>query len=184
MLTTEIEKNDEIIISTYPRSGSHYLKNLFTQKLDLNLKKTHDPFYNSQNKITIARNPIDSITSAMVMEHRDPMFYTPEKLDSQIELYDNFYTQILIDFKYIINYEVLKTNPDYVVNFFSKEFNKKVNQNKYINSFDQVINRYDKYLITAKSKPVLYNLSKEYFLKQDLTLSWKLYYDVLKIKTI
>ena len=175
---------EEFIICTYPRSGSHYLKDLVRQKLGADLRKSHDPFLDFKNKITIVRNPLDSVTSAMVMEHRDPKKYTPERLDSQIELYKIFYSEIVNNFEIIINYEVLKNNPDSVIKYLSEKMNLEIMNKEYVSNLENVKNNFDKYIITCKSKPILYKISKEYFSNQDLVDCWKLYNHALTKKSV
>ena len=128
----------DIIIATYPRSGSHFLQNSIQYSTGNLILKTHDLIYDKKI-ISIIRNPLDSISSSVSMHGIDrtvtksnqPMFVnipygglsvndfiTKSKID-----YEIFYKYLnsLNNDQIIFKYEDLINDMDSVIDFLCKE---------------------------------------------------------------
>jgi hypothetical protein len=103
--TVVVNDNDkinghDILIATYPRSGSTFFRHYFFKSTNLSINKTHKDILNNDYKyvFTIIREPISSITSAYVMSnHYDPQLNNSEdqKIEWQKRYYINFYNELL-----------------------------------------------------------------------------------------
>lgn len=101
----------EIVLVTFPRSGSFFLNNLLLENSSLKVTKTHLPELDKSKRIvTIARNPQDTIVSylAMLSEYRSEIDY--EKTAEQLVLdyvenykYFNQYCSIVVDFDNLVS---------------------------------------------------------------------------------
>ena len=107
-------------IVTFPRSGSHLLRSYMMQRYDIkteDINKTHDMIKDDSLKISIVRNPYESIASAVAKEYK----FNPEKnildiADHRINLYTSFQKYLLEDFDGIIfSYDSLINVPERVL---------------------------------------------------------------------
>lgn len=128
----------DIIIATYPRSGSHFLQNSIQYSTGALILKTHEPVYDKK-VISIIRNPLDSISSSVSMHGLDrtiiksnkdvfvnipyngtgiDRFITKSKTD-----YQTFYNYLnsLNNNEIILKYEDLVSDMDLVIDFLCKE---------------------------------------------------------------
>ena len=118
----------KVLLTTYPRSGQHYLVDLFKQQLDYDLDFTHDLIIKGYDKyITIVRNPYDCILSWVIMEvHCGPIegsraFPMEKYMDKAIREYILFYKYVLKNVDILINYENLVGSPNKVVSYLAQE---------------------------------------------------------------
>lgn len=160
---------NEFLIVTFPRCGSHYLQHLFLHKTGIKIRKTHNKDIECNNKITIVRNPLDNLISAMVMANRDPISYTPKQFDIVVFQYIEFYKKIIDNFEHIIDYDTLSSSPDKVVKYLASKMNIEVPNGPYTHDLSYVKENYPQYILTAKEKPLLYSMAKEYYSMQDLS---------------
>jgi hypothetical protein len=130
----------DIIISTYPRSGSHFLQNSIHYSTGNFILKTHEPVYDKK-VISIIRNPLDSIVSSVSMHGIDRSIV---KLNKQMFVnipynglsindfivkskakYESFYQYLysLDNNQIIFKYEDLINNIELVIDFLCKEIN-------------------------------------------------------------
>lgn len=88
----------EILIETYPRSGSTFFRQYFFRSTGMAINKTHETIHDIDHKyvFTIVRNPIDSIASAFTMEkYYDDGDFKYENFIHYRDYYISFYKQLL-----------------------------------------------------------------------------------------
>jgi len=167
------------ILTTYPRSGQHYLIDLIKQQLGYDLEFTHDLVISGYDKyISIVRNPYDCILSWVIMEvHCGPLegsreFPMKQYMDKAILEYLLYYkyanskVDILIDYNDLIDY------PNKVIDYISNELKLIKQNNDYISTiFDRVEGRFLKTSTTS----YLYNEIKAELDTRDLSKCYDLY---------
>jgi HEPN domain-containing protein len=113
----------DYVILTFPRSGSHYLRQLIYQNTGVFIEKTHSISEVSGKKvISIVRNPEDSFRSNVAMQK----FYSGlSYLGKPIDLseYDDFYTYLINNSLMLIDYEDLVLKPERVAKAVSYNLN-------------------------------------------------------------
>lgn len=167
------------ILVTYPRSGQHYLVDLFKQQLGHDLEYTHDLVIRGYDKyITIVRDPLECMASWVAMEvHCGPLEGTKEYpieiyINQAIKEYILFYTYALKNVNIFIKYEDLIEFPESVINLLSKELNLSVITNSYTSTIhDYVQGRFLKTSTTSHIYPEALTLIS----KKDLSKCYELY---------
>jgi hypothetical protein len=125
----------EIILSTYPRSGSQLLNDYVRQCTNMIPIKTHDPVLSDSELkvISIARNPFDSIVSIVSMDDLyygyDLKAYIQQKIDHYIYFYSN-----LDKVDLLFSYEDVVSNTSLVVDEIVGLTNAVRNDNVYASS--------------------------------------------------
>jgi hypothetical protein len=153
-----------MIIITYPRSGSHYLRALIVQKLDTRIDGSHliddaDGFV-----FTIARNPKDTLQSFITMSSH---YHQDIGIQAEIDKYTALYGLLYTRANAVIDYDTLIKNPDAVIDSISYILNKPVIDHTYE---DSMIDRPDEvYLVSSTTSELYgqnhldgYDLSKAY----------------------
>lgn len=173
----------KLLLTTYPRSGQHYLVDLFKQQLNYDLEYTHDLVIKGYDKyITIVRNPYDCILSWVVMEcHCGPaenskVYPMEQYMDKAIREYLLFYKYAIKNVNLFINYNDLVKYPESVIQHLAKE----LSLNKYTNSYNSTI--YDhvpgRFLRTSTTSH-LYDTVKEELDKRDLSKCNEIYIEAI-----
>ena len=131
---------------TYPRSGSHYLRDLVIQKLDIRLDASHIINDAKGLVITIARNPYDSIHSNITMA-----LHYGNKIDIQqiIFLYVDLYRMLYNRANVVIDYDTLVSSPEKIVEFLSDILGQPVNDHTYKNEMKDIF--HENNLVSSKS---------------------------------
>lgn len=125
----------DIIISTFPRSGSNFLREYLTQRTDIKtIIKTHSPIDKNlvydEPVVSIARNPLDSIASIVSMEKTlfdgDIEGYIKTRIEDYLYFYSNIQNASMI-----LSYDDLIADPDIVVTQLCSKLNGTMNNEKY-----------------------------------------------------
>jgi hypothetical protein len=107
---------------TFPRSGSHYFAKLVYEKTMFNIQRSHsiNISFDKNNKktkkiITIARDPKDSITSLIALERSSGVHIPDSKINEMITNYIMFYSFLLQEADYVVDFKELIYSPDSVI---------------------------------------------------------------------
>lgn len=178
-----VNKDNELSIVTYPRSGKNWLNWYINTNTDLKVNFTHyfkiekgEEDYELYQKvfskpiITIVRDPIESLSSIETMEKG---VRTQERIDSYIEHYEFFLNNATLFFLF----EDLKNNTDKIVKHICQEFSG--NFNIVSDSFKDyqywhlATQDYRKLISSKNNENYIKNLEK--VKKIDLSEHYKLY---------
>lgn len=167
------------LLVTYPRSGQHYLVDLFKQQLNYDLEYTHDLVIKGYDKyITIVRDPLECMASWVAMEmHCGPLEGTKEYpmetyINQAIKEYIIFYTYALKNVNIFIKYEDLVEFPESVISFLSKELGLSLITNNYKSTIhDYVQGRF----LKTSTKSYIYPEALTMISKKDLSKCYELY---------
>lgn len=173
---------------TYPRSGSHYFDDMLYEEERIHFTHGHylDELFDKNNNkkrviITIARDPIDSISSYLALYngfglHPDGhTFIFQEKITEYVLMYSFLceYADYVIDFNDLIEY------PKPVIKKILDSLN--IDKNEY-NVFNRgIIPKYEGFVSSSKS---LTKYNKSILYSFDLDLCYYYYYKLLKKKII
>jgi hypothetical protein len=168
-----------ILLSTYPRCGSHFFAEQFLQKTGISLKKTHAPLSGDYDMyVTFLRNPKDSIISRLAMElefEENPKTMEEYLLICKQE-YITFYKYIIKHVDGVFHYDDIH-NMDMIVDYVCK----KNNIEKISNDFTDTI--HDKpitgFLKTSKSSN-RYEEAKEFMKDKDLEECYNIFMEAEK----
>lgn len=139
-----MSKRTQIVLSTYPRSGSVFFKRLISlnaanfsklKKGDFifDFKKTHSLDNNADLLVTIARNPLDSIVSnTTMMMHYNNANTISEALTFALKQYCESYKFFIENANVVILFDDLTNNPEAVIKNFLSIFFK-------INDYDKIL---------------------------------------------
>lgn len=173
-----------LTITTYPRVGSHLLRSYIMQRYGVKkeeINKTHDMIKDDSLKISIVRNPYESITSSMAMESN----FNPDKnildtADHRINLYTSFQKYLLEDFDGIIfSYDALINIPEKVLSEIETIFNlESKNKNTLISNITADSPNYN-HVASSKALDSM-KIAKQVIDRKDLSKCFKLYQEVLK----
>ncbi len=170
-------------VLTYPRSGMHFFDDTLYEKENIHFTKSHfldDVFDKNNNKrrliITIARDPIDSITSYLSL----PDMYTgPFTITERLTDYVFMYSFLLEHADYVVDFNDLVSYPDAVIEKILSLVN--IDKSKYDEFYRKPITKYEKYVPSSKSLPKYNNNILDDF---DLNLCYYYYHKLLKKKII
>ena len=118
-----LEEISSAKVITYPRSGQNLFRDLLNQQ-DYFMPHSHEitDFLNEKHVVTIARNPVDSVASAIAMVDFYKEHYKEEishlMIPSMLIKYEKTYAWLLENATYIIAYEDLTNNPKETVEKF------------------------------------------------------------------
>ena len=141
---------DQIIL-TFPRSGSHYLRDLISQKLGLKIPKSHE-ISDAKDKyvISIVRNPSDTIKSILTLyKHHSTTTY-PKNL---VKAYCDFYKFVINHADMVIDYDDLVDRTELVIQKLSAVFDAEISLSEYTNQLFDIPER--EHLVSSRT-------SKEY----------------------
>jgi len=111
---------------TYPRSGQNLFRMLLRQQ-GYKISSSHNTadFLDKKHVVSIVRNPVDSVASAMAMID----FYKKENgyviIPRMLKKYEETYTWLLENATYIISYEDLTNDPKNTIEYFLDYFSLK-----------------------------------------------------------
>ena len=149
---------------TYPRTGSHYLRQLLIQKLNTRVKSSHEAIHAEGFVFTIARNPKDTLQSFITMSaHYDQEIGIQAEIDKYTALYGLLYNRANV----VIDYDTLVKNPDKVVEALSNILLKPISKHEFEQS---MVDRPEEgYLVSSTTSELYgqnhldgYDLSKAY----------------------
>ena len=150
-----------IILATYPRSGQHFLREQIKQRLDIkDFHHTHETLKKIDSKIiTIARNPIDSISSWVAMEDYYYKNVDIQKVTKKAKIkYNIYYKYLLKNADIVIDYNFLNSNINEIINDLSIFLNIKQINNIFYNSIANEVDK--KHLISSKENNNYNNIYK------------------------
>ena len=192
MLYLSMSKN--YFILTFPRSGSHFLREYMIQATGKFLLSSHEyeDYLKIQdvvkdNTITILRNPTDTITSlSVIIKHSRKNDNQENILDQSFvddakAMYLGFYKDIVPKITHIIDYEKLIANPKDVIKSISKKLRLELITTEYKNRL--VDSPESDYLVTSTTSQD-YHIFKELVDNEDLTECWEIYNDSMKLVNI
>lgn len=165
-----------ISLITYPRTGSHYFRDLILQKLDIKMSASHLKDDANGLVITIARDPYDTLQSFLTMSaHYDQEVGTKAEIDKYSNLSRFLHSRANI----VIDYNTLVKNPSLVVKAMSDVLDKTISENSYKNT---IIDKPEKGHLVSSISSALYN--NNYLDKQDLSDAYNAYQLLLSRKLI
>jgi hypothetical protein len=126
----------KICISTFPRSGSSFLKEYLNMCTDIPAIKDHrvmtsrnmDP---EVKRLFIVRNPLDSIASVVAMEKIDNEMDVDDLIERNIHRYEMFYSYA-DNYDIVISYEQLVSNTDKAIDDICRMVNGTKNDTEYV----------------------------------------------------
>ena len=185
-----IDKVDKVVphLLTYPRSGSHYFDDILYEKEKIHFTKSHyldqlfDKDGNKRRKIiTIARDPIDSISSYLALnEHRlnsedEIVFAVKEKIAEYVFMYYFLYDNA----DHVVDFNDLTTYPKPVIKRILDLLN--IDKNTYEWFDESDIEKYKGFRPSSKS---LSSYDRSMLDDFDLSLCYYYYYKLLENKII
>ena len=192
MIYLSMSKN--YFILTFPRSGSHFLREYMIQATGKFLLSSHeyDDYLKIQdvvkdNTITILRNPVDTIASLSVIIKHSKKNIDQEGVSDQSfvddakSMYIGFYKDIVPRINYVIDYEKLINNPKDVMKSISAKLRLELITTEYKNRL--VDSPESNYLVTSTASKD-YQIFKELVGNEDLTECWELYNNSMKLVNI
>lgn len=131
--------NKQICLITYPRCGSTYLFNIFSESFHKNIFRSHlytEAKYKQSDKsnyiITILRNPLDAISSIVSLE----AFYFSNSnnfekiidftIKDRIKNYETFFNIVPNFTNVIFNYDDINIYKNNIIEYVSNESNNKI----------------------------------------------------------
>lgn len=186
---------NNILLTTYSRSGSHLLVDYLEQTFDIKFSRTdleekytqyHSNHYTytdgDRTVITIIRNPFDSISSIVAMERR---FFPDDTVENfiskRLKEYEDFYEYIIGYADYVIKYETLLADISAAGKLFSKVAGIPIKSNSYN---DSVISKpWNNHVKTSKDLPE-YQEIREKLSLYDLSYCESLYKKALEFANI
>jgi hypothetical protein len=140
---------------TFPRSGSHFFSDALYEEAQINFTHSHyvEELFDKDNKkqrplITIARDPIDSISSYLALvEYRgsENEFLIPEKLTEYILMY----SFLCENADYVIDFNDLVQHPNAVIKKMLTLLN--INKDKHYLFDRNVIPKYKDFISSSKT---------------------------------
>lgn len=136
---------------TYPRTGSHYLRELLLQKLDISMSVSHLKDEALGFVFTIARDPYETLQSFLTMCAH---YNQGNRAMAEIENCSNLYRYLHTRANVVIDYDTLVKNPDKVVQAISDVVGKPVIDHPYK---DTIVDKPDKRHLVSSLTSELYN---------------------------
>lgn len=167
--------NKNILLSTFPRSGTHLLESNMRTRLSLEFKKTHLNWKTpSTFIISILRDPIEVFASKMAMT----MHYNKDNLESldfyfknTTNQYISFFTHINKHGNLLIKYTDLENNMDAVLKQLKDILGCQLNNDIVVRGKDKPEFRH---LVSSKTSP-FYDQCLEYVKQQDMSKAYDIY---------
>lgn len=207
-----IGKAPDIILRTFPRSGSNYLFSLLRQYTGFSIPRTHGCknscphfFYMYEDtgtkpiNIIVIRNPLDTIVSAWVMgvSHiypEDQITDTHPNVGDGVSIFINRYSCWHRNFEMdestiILDYETIVNEPQKVIEFLANLIGVEVQSTHYTNALKDTeqfgtTKMMSNYLVSSKSRSKLYETAKRQISKIDMSECWEIYNNLMKIKSM
>lgn len=179
----------EICLITYPRCGSTYLFNIFTESFKKNIFRSHlyteaqHRHYEKNNYIvTLLRNPLDAISSIVSLE---AFYFSNENnfekiidftIKDRIKNYETFFSIVPKFSNLILNYEDINLYKNNIVEYVSDESGNKIIKYDY-NCFIED-NSEAKFLKSSQNYD-RYEYIKQKVFDSDLTKSFNIYNNLI-----
>jgi hypothetical protein len=187
--------NNQFLLVTYPRTGSHFLHFYLKQLTGFSLEKTHFPRWGKGKKvITIIRDPQETIKSGFAMHQhaaliKDKNWVLQENKAALLSVngYIDFFDYMIKNADVIIDYNTLINSPYSVCKFLAEYIGIEIKQEEeYIQVLkdDNPENNPDSnefYLVSSKTSPQYDNTDISWI---DFSEHYKKYYETLARKTI
>lgn len=125
-----------ICISTFPRSGSSFLKEYLNICTDITAVKDHRMMTSESRdaevkRLFIVRNAFDSIASVVAMEKIDNDMAVDELIERNINRYQTFYNNAH-NYDIVVSYDELVSNTAEVIDSICKMVGGTKNDNEYV----------------------------------------------------
>lgn len=187
--------NDQFLLVTYPRTGSHFLHFYLKQLTGFSLKKTHFPRWSEGKKvITIIRDPQETLKSGFAMHQhvalrKDKNWILQENKSAltSVSGYIDFFDYMIKNADVIIDYNTLINSPYSVCKFLAEYIGIEIKQEE---EYVQVLKDDDPdiwpnsggfYLVSSKTSPQYNDTDISWI---DFSEHYKKYYEALARKTI
>lgn len=139
-----------VVLSTFPRSGSHLLKQYLDQMLNYSITKTHTQVWDDDRfVVSMIRNPEDTLVSLAAM--RTHTGEAEADLEMLLFRYISFYKYIIDRVDLIIDYEFMEKSPEVVVKYFSQMLDLPVIDTEVTNNYQD--DPTTGYLVSSKVSP-------------------------------
>lgn len=154
-------------VVTYPRSGLNLLRILLGQQgYNISSSHTFEGINKDTGILTIARNPLDTVSSyfCMVKAHMHSLDYPG--IDKMLQTYIETYTWLLDNYDYILDYNDLVDSPNITIEKLLSHYDLPHTQIEYrldLLKDDPA----EKYLVSSKDTE-WYQVSREYILSAKL----------------
>lgn len=144
---------------TYPRTGSHYLRELLLQSTGKLIYKTHNHLdFPELKTITIIRDPLETLKSELAMSLRYGITKTPA-----INQYVKFFNYMNENSDIIIDYDQLTKFPEKVCKSLCNSINVDYLRSGYVDTLHD--NPDNTYLVTSKTTKEYESIDmKQYYL--------------------
>ena len=157
-------------IVTVPRTGGHYLQERISQHTNVEIPRHHE--IQNNKMITMARDPIDFLTSSVAMGYVNP---TKENIVGLINRYEYVYESVL-DAYVAINYDDLTLYPYQTI----KSLAKLLNFNVITESYESKLVDQPQYKHLVSSKKLKnYEIIKQDVSQQNLDKIYKIHNKML-----
>lgn len=187
--------NNQFLLVTYPRTGSHFLHFYLKQLTGFSLKKTHFPRWSEGKKvITIIRDPQETLKSGFAMHQhvalrKDKNWILQENKSAltSVSGYIDFFDYMIKNADVIIDYNTLINSPYSVCKFLAEYIGIEIKQEE---EYVQVLKDDDPniwpnsggfYLVSSKTSPQYNDTDISWI---DFSEHYKKYYEALARKTI
>jgi hypothetical protein len=178
------EVHENIVLTTYPRSGSNFFREAFFLATGVHIDRTHDiTKKNHEYTINISRDPMECMASWISMQR----YFNEAPLSNDhyikfvcIPNYLKFQSHIISRANFIINYLDLQSKPDVVIKDIANKTStplimEDISMSKIEEMLINIENRRDGYLKTSL-KSEQYQLVMEDLQKYNLDECYNLYY--------
>jgi hypothetical protein len=145
-------KEADIILTTYQRSGSHFLLYCVGQLADVKIHKTHEQVSADIPIFSIVRNPFDSIAShaAMSIHFKDDSIQDIN-LEGFVESYKSFY-EYLRTVDYIFSYDQVISDPTPIIHKIAEITNVPIKSDGALFALDYIKNDIKSTMEVASSR--------------------------------
>jgi hypothetical protein len=166
-----------LTLTTYPRSGQHFLKEHLEQRFFLeNFKYTHEEEENKEcTTITIIRNPLESIASWVAMQNyydkKTNHFLIIKNIKFCQAKYNKFYKYILSNVDIIIDYNYLNSNTEDIIQYIGQKIKNVPNNNNVVLNIKDEPDR--KHIVSSKKNQeydFILNITKKIDMKNEFEL--------------
>jgi hypothetical protein len=182
--------DDNFLLITYPRTGSHFLHFYLKQLTGFEIKKTHFPRWSGDKKvITIIRDPEETLKSGFTMSKHHAVKrikdfeWEERKYDkalTNITGYNYFFDYMTDKADVIIDYKTLIDRPYDVCVFLANYIGLNIAEKQdYIQILEDIPGQ--EYLVSSKTSEHYKDMDISWV---DMTKHYERYYEMLAKKTI
>jgi hypothetical protein len=182
--------DDDFLLITYPRTGSHFLHRYLKQLTGFEIKKTHFPRWSGDKKvITIIRDPKETLKSGFTMSKHHAVNrikdfeweeHKHERALTNITGYNYFFDYMTEHADVFIDYNTLIERPYDVCKFLGDYIGLRVKSKEdYIQVLEDIPGQ--EYLVSSKTSPHYEDMDVSWV---DLSAHYDRYYEMLAKKSI